>query len=356
VPQVDAMVDTCGMNHPESSKSFAWGLVAPGRIAQRFAQAVAGLPGTHLHAVHARDAAKAAAFAQQHAGGAPVAQVHTELAAMLADPGIDGIYIATPHSHHGAYTRACLLAGKPVLCEKPLVPTLAAAEALVALAQQRQVFLMEALWSRFLPVWEQVALWLRSGEIGAVRSVQSSFCFKLPFDAQHRAFNPALAGGTLLDIGIYNIALTRFVLECERGVCPEPESVHASGVLAPTGVDQRVGAMFTFPGGVVAQFVCAFDTTSDNGLRIDGELGSISVPRVFWQGTQAVLSRKAMADEICDAPFRINGFEGEIEEAMRCIRAGLPQSPRMPHSETLALVRWMDELRRQVGVVYPAFD
>jgi predicted dehydrogenase len=337
-----------------SSETFNWGLIGPGRIAHRFAAAVNGLPGARLHAVHARDAARGAAFAQQWAReGTAVPVVQTDLQVLLADPAVQAVYIATPHDSHARYASACLRAGKPVLCEKPLSPTLAQTLALIELATAQRVFLMEALWSRFLPVYDQVAQWLRSGAIGAVRTVQSSFCFNLPFDAQHRAFNPLLAGGAMLDIGIYNLALTRFVLESSHGACPEPESIVAHGTLAPTGVDQRVGGMLAFPGGVIAQWVCSFDATSDNALIVNGEHGSITLPMRFWEATRAVLAVKGQAEVVCEAPFHINGFEGEVEEAMRCISAGLLQSPRMQHTETLALARWNHEVLRQLNVRYP---
>jgi predicted dehydrogenase len=338
--------------HP--TEYFNWGLIGPGGIAHRFAEAVNGLPHARLQAVLTREAQRGASFARRWVReGTAVPTVYTELPSLLADPAVQAVYIATPHDSHARLAAECLRAGKAVLCEKPLTPTLAQTEGLIALSAHHRVFLMEALWSRFLPVYDQVAQWLRSGAIGAVRTVQSSFCFNVPFDAQHRVFNPHLAGGAMLDIGIYNLALTRFVLENSLGACPEPEQFVASGTLAPTGVDQRVGGMLVFPGGVIAQWVCGFDATSDNALVVNGEHGSIRLPLRFWEGTRAVLALKDQAEVVFEAPFRINGFEGEIEEAMRCIRDGLLQSPRMPHAETLALARWNHEVLRQMGVRYP---
>jgi len=328
--------------------SFVWGLIGPGAIAQRFAEAVHGLPGVRLGCVLGRDPARTAAFAARW-GAQPAPDLH----ALLADPGLDAIYIATPHAQHGELVRACLLAGKPVLCEKPLVPGLAQAAPLVALAAERGVFLMEALWTRFLPVFAQVRAWLDAGAIGPVRAIQSSFCFAAPFDPASRLYDPALAGGTLLDIGIYNLAMTRWVLEPRPGACPEPLSLRAEGLLAPTGVDQRVAATLLFEGGVSSQFVCAFDGAAENALHILGERGYIRLPRNFWEATRAELHAGGAAPILAEAPFRINGFEGEIEEAMRCIRAGRVESPQMPHAETLALQRWIDTLRQQLGVRYP---
>lgn len=332
---------------------FAWAIVGPGAIAHKFAAAVHAMPGTYLHAVCGRDLGRASHFANDwsHDGKTPYAA--NDLDALLADPRIDGIYVATPHSHHADAVRHSLNAGKPVLCEKPLVPNLAVAQELVSLARERKIFLMEALWTRFLPIYGIVGDWLKAQKIGKIHAIQSSFCFTAAYQPESRMFDPKLAGGCLLDIGIYNLAVTRWVLEMANGACPEPISLKADGVLAPTGVDQRVNGTLLFPNGVSSQFICAFDSTSSNALHIMGEHGSISLPRDFNSATQAILQLAGGEPQVVDAPMRINGFEGEIEEAMLCIRSGFIESPQMPHAETLAVLRWMDEIRCQLGVRYP---
>jgi len=334
--------------------TFAWGLIGPGMIARRFADAVAQMPGAGLRAVLGRDAMRAANFAANCTnidGSHPV--VASSCDDLLADPLIDGIYIATPHAQHGDWVRQCLDAGKPVLCEKPLVPNLTQGQALVDLARERQVFLMEAVWTRFLPIYAVVAQWLRDQSIGELHGMQSSFCFPAPFQPAGRLYNPALAGGALLDIGIYNLSITRWVMQTALGACPEPRSIHATGVLAPTGVDQRVTATLHFPGGLSSQFICGLDGSAENALTIFGERGVIKLPTDFWQATTARLQQTGEPALEIQAPFRVNGFEDEIEEAQSCIRAGLIESPRMTHADTLATLGWMDEIRRQVGVRYP---
>lgn len=334
--------------------TFGWALIGPGRIARRFAGAVAELPGAELRAVLGRDATRAADFAANCSnidGSHPA--IATSLDELLADPRIDGIYIATPHSQHGEWVRHSLDAGKPVLCEKPLVPNLAQGQALVDLARERQVFLMEAVWTRFLPIYAVVAQWLRDQAIGELHGLQSSFCFPAPFDPASRLFNPALAGGALLDIGIYNLSVTRWVMQTALSACPEPLAIQATGVLAPTGVDQRVTATLQFPGGLNSQFTCGLDGSAENALTIFGERGVIKLPTRFWQATEALLQRSGEPEQRVQEPFRVNGFEYEIEEAQRCTRNGLIESPHMTHADTLATLGWMDEIRRQVGVRYP---
>ncbi len=345
---------------PVPRPALRWAIVGPGRIAHKFAQAVQALPDARLVAVHGHNAGRAAAFADQWQPAAKTASelmVMPTLDALVNCPDVDAVYVATPHSHHGEAVLAALLAGKPVLCEKSLVASAALAEPLLALARARQVFLMEALWTRFLPLYGQVGAWLRAGTIGPLRAVHSSFCFAPPFDATSRLFDPARAGGALLDIGVYNLSVLRWVLQQATGRAPgaslEPESWHIGGQLAPTGVDLNVAGLLGFADGVSASFRCALDSRSANALHIEGRDGHIVLPHNFWQATHAELHRADESVQLAHAPFVINGFEGQIEEATRCIRAGLLESPVMPLAETLATLRWMDRMRSELGVRYP---
>lgn len=339
-------------------KPLRWAVVGPGRIAHRFAQALVAQPDARLVAVQARDAERGRAFAAAWtAPDQPMPRVFTDLGELLALPDVDAVYIATPHSAHGAAIEACLRAGKPVLCEKPLVPTRAQAEPLVALARERGVFLMEAVWTRFLPLYAQLSDWLRGQVLGELRGMQSAFCFHVPgFDPGSRLYAPALAGGSLLDIGIYNLTVTQWVLQQAWGTCPEPDQLWATGRLAPTGVDQAVAGTLVFEHGgrrVASQFQCAFDTMADNAFTVVGERGHLRIAHQFHGGTQAVLQLAGAEPVVVNAPLVVNGFEGEIAEAMRCIRAGLIESPTMPHADSLAVLGWMDRLRGQLGVHYP---
>ena len=333
-----------------------WAVVGPGRIAQAFAKALQSLPDARLVAVCARDAGRAAAFARQWAQpgqGLPLAT--TDLAMVLALPQVHAVYIATPHAQHAVSAALALQAGKAVLCEKPLVTDLAQGAHLAALSRTHGAFLMEALWTRFLPLYAHIERWLAEGAIGEVRGLQSSFCFNAPFDATSRLFDPALAGGALLDLGVYNLSMTQWVLRQALGSCPEPVLIDARALLAPTGVDQRVAATLTFagPAAVQSQFVCALDAHADNALRILGQKGHILVPAHFSRATAAELHVHGQDPVKVYAPLAVNGFEGQIQEVQRCLRQGLIESPVMPHAESLAVLGWMDQIRQAVGVRYP---
>lgn len=336
--------------------SFAWGLVGPGRIAHTFAAAVQQSPGMHLAAVCGRDLDRSQAFASQWAReGSPAPRALASLQALLDHAAVDAVYIATPHAQHIDALLACLQAGRPVLCEKPLVATLAQAQRAVALARERRVFMMEALWSRFLPAYDEVRAWLQAGTIGAVQRVQSSFCFPTTVQPEDRLYDPALAGGALLDLGVYNLAMSRWALAAGNGTCPPLRHLHVDGLLAPTGVDRRVAGTLVFEGGAVAQFACAIDGLGENALSIQGERGRIRLPEPFWGATEAVLEQPNRPAQRVQRPHAINGFEHQVAEVVRCVRAGLTESPRMPLDESLVLAEWMQAIRDRLGVRYP-FD
>ncbi len=337
---------------------FRWAIIGPGPIAHKFADAVTRIDGATLTRIHGRNLHRASAFADQwcrdraNAGGIhPCAT--TNLDDLLRDPAVDAVYIATPHAFHADAIRRCLTAGKPVLCEKPMVTDAVTAAELIALSRARRVFLMEAVWTRFLPIYRTVQQWLESDAIGPVRAMQSSFCFNTPWNPASRLFDPAQAGGALLDIGIYNLTISRWVLQAALGQCPAAERIDAAAIIGPTGVDHRVDATIQFPGGVRAQFVCSVESDGDDTFRIDGDAGSITIHRHFWSATSATLAQHGAAPVTVDAPLRINGFEGEIEEAMHCIGAGEIESAQMPHEETRQTLEWMDRIRQQIGVRYP---
>jgi predicted dehydrogenase len=328
-----------------SSEPFGWALVGPGNIARRFAGAVRAIDGARLVAVVGRDAARAEAFAREWAGDA---WHGTDLGAALAHPGVHAVYVSTPHPWHAGAVRAALEAGKPVLCEKPLTPSAAATRPLVELARAQGVFLMEAVWTRFLPVYTQVRTWLAGGAIGEVRAMQSSFCIDRPFKPGDRRYTAALGGGALLDIGLYNITVSRMALP---GVPVQGFDVRAT--LGGENVDVQLAATLDFGGGRTSQFTCGFLGGADNGFRIFGSHGHVVVHGGFWESTSATLHRDGQAPQTVQAPFRINGFEYEIEEAKRCIRSGLVESPLLPLDESLAVVEWMDAMRARIGVRYP---
>jgi len=327
-----------------SSSLFRWGILGPGRIAHRFAQALEAVEGARLVAVASRSSERGRDFAQRY--GAPSAYDSNE--ALAADPDVDAIYIATPHRFHHAQARRCLEAGKPVLCEKPFTVNATQAADLIRLAQARGLFLMEALWSRYLPVYRQVREWLDAREIGEIRLVSSTFCFRPERDPFDRKFSHELAGGALLDLGVYNVSTSQWAIR------NDPSAIVALAQMGDTGVDELTTVALAYPGDVVSQFTCSFLLNAANTFTIYGTDGFVRIDADFWSSTRARLSVHGK-ESVATLPFRRNGFEYEIEEAMSCIRRGKAESEDMPLASTLANMKTMDQIREQIGLRY-AFE
>jgi len=325
-----------------TDKKFKWGLIGPGRIAHQFAQGLAVIKNAALYAVASTNPERGQAFANQYGG----AKVYNSYESMVNDPEVDAVYIATPHPFHYENIKLCLEAGKPVLCEKPLTVNAAETRELIELARAKKVFLLEALWTRFLPVYAPVRTWLDQGLIGEIKLMVGTFGFAAPVDESDRWQNPELAGGTLLDMGIYPIAVSQWVMG------RQPSSFASMAKLSKTGVDEMTAVLLQYDNGAISQFHSSFLSNNVNDFYIYGAEGYIRLHANFWAATKASMVTNNQEITIT-RPLRGGGFEYQTEEAMRCIRACLLESPGMPHAETLANMELMDAIRADIGVKYP---
>ena len=319
-----------------------WGIVGAGGIAQKFARDLAVARGGVVHAIAGRDLTRAREWAQ--ALGASLA--YDSVRDLAEEKSVDIVYIATPHQAHYEAAKTLLSCGKPVLVEKPMTVNSAQARELIELARAKNLFLMEALWTRFLPLYRRLRRLLDEGGIGPVRAVSSSFCVRADHDAKKRWMNPDLAGGSLLDLGVYCLAMTQLVLRTR------PSAVSAVAVMSSTGVDEMLSAALSYPCGAVANMVCGLAAHGDNRLVIAGEKGTVEVPSNFIAAQKAVIVCRDGKTSM-EEPFRGEGFEFQIAETVRCLRAGETESPLMPLTDTLELAESMDEIRRQIGLRYP---
>jgi len=326
----------------DPTRVIRWGILAPGKIAHAFASALRVTAGAELVAVGSRDRGRAEAFAAMY--GIP--RPHGSYADLAADPGVDAVYVASPHSEHEAHAVLCLEAGKHVLCEKALAVNAAQAERMFACARERDLVLMEAMWTRFLPVMVRVRELLAAGEIGDVRMVLADFGFRAPFDPASRLFAPGLAGGALLDGGVYPLNLAFMV-------CGPPEEIHTAADLGSTGVDEQAGILLRHAGGRISVLSCANRVDTPREAAILGTAGRITIPRPWWAGSRLVLQREQRPDEIFDLPGRGGGYAHEAEAFMDLVRTGRRESPVMPPAESLAVLRAMDEIRARWGLRYP---
>jgi predicted dehydrogenase len=314
-----------------SSSRVRWGIAATGGIAQRFAVGLAQVPDAELVAVASRSVAGAAAFGDRH--GIP--HRYGSYGELAADPDVDIVYVASPNSRHCPDTMLFLEGGKHVLCEKPFALSREEAEQMAAAARAAGLFLMEAIWSRFLPAYVALAALLESGRIGEPLQVEADFGFRRPVDPAHRLFDAALGGGALLDLGIYPLQLASLVLGT-------PDRVAAVGHIGETGVDEQVAAVLGHPGGQVAVVKAAIRTGSSCTARISGSEGWIDLPAFMHCPTH--LDVGGLAPERIDCGFDGEGLRFQAEHVQHCLRQGLTESPVMTLDETVSLAGTLDAI------------
>jgi dihydrodiol dehydrogenase / D-xylose 1-dehydrogenase (NADP) len=319
-----------------------WGILAPGNIAHKFAKGLEGCENAVLHGVGSRSAERAAEFAEKYGA----TRSYGSYEELVDDPEIDAIYIANPHPYHKDSTILCLEHGKPVLCEKPFTVNAADAEEAISVATKRKVFLMEAMWTRFLPAMQQARAWIDAGRIGDVRMINASFSFRTGWNPEGRALNPDLAGGGLLDVGIYVLSLAYWITQ------KDPTSISSAAHIGDTGVDEQAGMLLKYDDGAIALLSCGVRTSTSHNAAIYGTEGWIEFPESFWNGTKAVLH--AGDEEIeFEQPHLSNGYEYQAIEVGNCLAEGKTESTIMSLDETLRIMRTLDTIRSQWDLTYP---
>ncbi len=295
-----------------------------------------------MAAVGSRTADAAAGFGRR----VGAARVHPTYASLAQDPDVDIVYIATPHACHYVNARLCLEAGKAVLCEKPLTLNAAQARELVRLARERRLFLMEAMWTRFLPALTEVRRVIAEGTIGETRMLLADFGFQKAFDASHRLFDPTLGGGALMDVGVYLVSLASMLFG-------PPTRIQSLARLGVSGVDEQNGLLFGYEGGQFAQLTSAITATSPQEATIVGSDGWLRLQAPWWKAEGFTIAANGGEPEVVAAPYLGNGYTHEAMEAMRCLRAGEIESPLMPLAETVGVIETLDRVRDTWGLRFP---
>lgn len=325
-------------------KTFKWGIIGCGLIAPKFFQALENTGEGRVVAAASKSLRRARRL-QQKLG---FERAYGSYEEMLQTEDLDAVYIANTHAEHYQSTKLCFEHDLPVLVEKAFTRNEAEAEELIDLAAQKNLFMMEAMWTRFNPATLQIRERLASGEIGEVTSLKAAFCVKMPFSMKtmpwNRMYSPRLAGGALLDLGVYPLAYARMVFG------QRPERIGGSAKMTWTGVDKTSEYHLDYGGGRRADLITSFIETRSRDAVITGTKGIIKVP-MFPAADHFTVTRPGGAPETitCDAP----GFEHEIREVHRCLRENLLESPAMPHNETLDVMRTADALRALWGMKYP---
>jgi len=323
-------------------EKIRWGILGTGNIAHQFARGLTVVGDAELVAVGSRTQEAADTFADEF--GAQ--RRHASYEALASDPDVDAVYISTPHPFHKENSILCLNGGKAVLCEKPFTINVREAEDVIAVAREKRLFLMEAMWTRFTPVLVKIRELIGQGAIGEVRMINADFGFRAGFNPKSRAFAPELGGGGLLDVGVYPISLASMLLG-------EPSEIISTATLGETGVDEQSVVVMKYAGGQISISTSAVRTTTPWEAFIMGTDGMIHIPHAWWKPQSFTLRANGKPDERFDLPFTGNGYNYEAIEVGRCLRAGELESSVMPLAETLSIMRMMDTARAQWGLVYP---
>ena len=319
-----------------------WGILGTGWIADKFAQDLV-LTGRPVTAVGSRSQANADRFAQRFG----IAHAHASYQALVDDPGVNIIYIATPHPMHFANAMMALEAGKHVLIEKPFTLNAAQAEKVVAFAQAKGLVALEAMWTRFLPHMLRVREIVASGKLGRIRSVIADHMQDLPADPAHRLNALELGGGALLDLGIYPISFAWDILG-------SPTSIQATADFRETGADCEVATLFKFADGAIALTLSASDSAGPNRATVIGTEGRIEIDPIWYMPTTfRILDNKNRVIEEFDTSVEGLGRQYQAEEMERLIRSGATASDVMSPAESVAIMRTLDTIRSQIGLKYP---
>lgn len=329
------------------ARSIGWGILATGKIAHSFCRDLALVPDGHVAAVGSRSLASAQAFADVHGGTA-----HGSYAEMVADPAVDVVYIATPHTLHAEGVRMAFDAGKAVLCEKPMTLDAATTEALFTEARERGLFLMEAMWTACHPMVRKLKALVDSGEYGRPGQLVADLGFTVDAPPTDRLLDPRLGASALLDMGIYPLTVAHLLLG-------EPDRTAAVAQLSDGGIDLAIAISLGYPSGATAALTASMTAWTPRAASLATDRGRFDIAAEFHHPTDVRFTpydggRAGVPVAIePDEPVIGVGYGNEIAEVHRCLREGLLESPLVPPAQTLAVLRRMDAIRELVGVRFP---
>jgi len=317
-----------------------WGVLGPGKIAKSFASDLSLVDGSVISAVASRSLERAQTFAEAY----EINRAYGDYKSLIQDSDVDIVYIATPHNSHMEYAIEAMEAGKHVLCEKPIGINKSQVQKMIDVARRNGVFLMEALWSRFNPSIEEVLAKINEGIIGEINYVNVDFSVYRDFPEDGRMLNMELAGGSLLDMGIYPVFLSYAVLGY-------PDQILSTAQFHKTGADIQTAAILKYK-KAVANILSGFNTQSDMIAKIHGTAGRITINSRWHeaQGYQIIKGEEVIDHKL---PTLGRGYSYEIMECMSCVSKGLVESPKWTHQNSLDVVGIMDEIRNQIGLKYP---
>ncbi len=327
-------------------RQYNWAILGCGKIARKFSSDLKLVSGARLYAAASRDPQRAQDFAAEMG----FEKFYGSYEEMVADPEVDIVYIATPHSHHREHAMLCLNHKKAVLCEKAFAINLQEAREMVQCAKSNRTFLMEAFWTMFQPSFRKAMEILKTGELGMLRHVHSDFAFNGPYDPEKRLYNIALGGGSLLDIGIYPV----FAALTSLG---KPEKIKAIADFSPSGAEETIGMLFRYPEGRMASLVSSFASFSPVQTEYWCENGYLVLNTRWHAPTSITIGRAGEQVETWPSGHKEGfGYQYEAEHVMKCLDEGKIESDMMPWQLSLDLMETLDLIRKEAGIVFPEHD
>ncbi|RXG11285.1 putative dehydrogenase [Leeuwenhoekiella aestuarii] len=321
-------------------KTIRWGIIGLGKIANSFATDLQQVTGSELYAVASRSQEKADEFGKKY----NASKCYSSYEELAEDPQVDAVYIATPHVRHHQDTLLCLTNGKAVLCEKPFAMNLAQVEEMISAAKEKNVLLMEALWTRMMPHFKFVKEELESGKYGAVKTLTADFCFDADFNPEGRLYNKDLGGGSLLDIGIYPVF-------CALALLGNPEKISAKAKIGKTGVDEEIEITFDYNSGTEAFLSSSILKDTPTIATLICENGMLVLNSKFHHTDKVTAILNGIKVEH-DFAYTGKGYYFEIEHFANLLREGEKESPLMSYDFSRTLIKTLDDIREEIGLFY----
>ena len=327
------------------SQKIRWAILGCGKIARKFAADLKLVKNAELIAVGAREQATADSFALDF----PAKYKHNSYEALVQNPEVDVIYVATPHGLHHQHVMLCLKHKKAVLCEKAFAINYRQAKEMITFANAQNTFIMEAFWTKFLPHYQLTKQLIRDGKVGNIKYLHAEFGFLPTPPIAPRIYDPVLGGGSLLDIGIYPVCIALDILG-------KPDVIDVEVIKASTGVDEQCSIQFKYNSGALAQLFSTFGANLATGADISGDKGRIRMTQRFHGPTTSLEYYPGAVDTREIIPFEKaqgGGYEYEAHHVTECLQQGLVESPVLTHADTLLLMETLDAIRLKAGIHYP---
>lgn len=328
-------------------KKLKWGILGSGKIATIFSTALKTINNAEIYGVASRNPQEMADSGQRFTAQFGCSVCYDSFDQLLQDDNIDIIYIALPHSVHETYVLEALKHNKHVLCEKPIGINAKQVHTMKQMAEEKHLFLMEGMWTKFLPVTKEITSAIESDKIGKVRHIHVSFGFKAPGDDNSRFKNPALAGGSLLDVGVYTIAYANMIMK------NHPSRILSMPFIGKSGVDYSASILMEYEPGVNVELTMSFEAFLANQAVISGDQGVIIVDSFFGAQKAKIITQYGQNIEEIDIPHKVNGYEYQAQAVTDAVLSGKTWCDEMTLVDSLQVVTIMDQLRNDWGLVYP---